>query len=130
MPRLIGVALGCRPLRIACTIALALVIGVIVFDPSPPDTSGSIFSIPPVEFAANIVMFLPVGAVARWWRPSVWRNVLVGLVCTVIIESVQGLFLPHRVADIRDIVANTSGALIGSVVCWAIAGTLRRRGRP
>ncbi len=126
---LVGLA-GSRAARLTCTIALALVIGAIVFDPRPPSTGGSILSIPAVEFTANIIMFLPVGAVAWWWRRSVWRNVLVGLAATVVIESVQGLFLPYRVADPRDVLANTSGALIGSAVCWAIARTLRRRDRP
>jgi len=122
---LIARALASRAARLVCTIVLALVIGVIVFDPDP-DSGGTILTIPAVEFAANIVMFLPVGAVARWWRPSVWRNVLVGLAATVFIESVQGLFLPHRVADYRDIIANTSGALLGSLACWAVSRALRR----
>jgi glycopeptide antibiotics resistance protein len=105
-------------LRVACTVVLAAVIGVIVFDPDPGTGPG----LPPwLEFTANIVMFSPVGAVAWWWRRSVPRNVAAGLVCTVIIESVQGLLLPLRVADPRDVVANTAGALIGSLLCWWIA---------
>lgn len=112
-----------RGLRWACTVALTVVIGVIVFDPDPGQGPGLV---PWMEFTANIIMFVPVGALAWWWRPSVWRNVLVGLVCTVFIETVQGLFLPHRVADARDVFANTSGALIGSAACWVIAGIMRR----
>ncbi|MDN6555246.1 MAG: VanZ family protein [Acidipropionibacterium acidipropionici] len=114
-------------LRLACTLVLAAVIGVIVFTPDPGAGPGLA---PWLEFAANIVMFLPVGAVAWWWRRSVPRNVAVGLAATVFIETVQGLFLPHRVADPRDVVANTAGALFGSLVCWQIARILTRPDRP
>lgn len=124
--RFLAALFASRAARLTCTIVLTLVIGVIVFDPDPGEGS-SFFSTPALEFSANIVMFLPVGAVAWWWRRSVWRNVLVGFVATVIIESVQGLFLPHRVADIRDVIANTSGAVIGSVTCWVVAGILLRK---
>ncbi|AXE39731.1 VanZ family protein [Acidipropionibacterium virtanenii] len=116
-----------RGLRLACTCALAAVIGVIVFTPDPGAGPGLA---PPLEFTANIVMFVPVGAVAWWWRRSVPRNVVVGLVATVFIETIQGLFLPHRVADPRDVVANTAGALIGSLVCWWTSAALRRRDTP
>lgn len=123
--RLLGDLLASRTARLVCTLALAVVIGGIVFDPDPND-GASFFSAPAAEFTANIIMFLPVGAVAWWWRRSVWRNVLVGLAATVLIESVQGLFLPHRVADIRDVIANTSGALIGSATCWLLSRLLPR----
>ncbi|GEM_PF-2615016 len=116
---LLDAALTSRAVRLACTSMLALVIGVIVFDPDPGSGEG-ILAIPTLEFAANIVMFLPVGAVAWWWRRSVWRNVLVGLAASVTIETVQGLFLPHRVADYRDLISNTSGAMLGSLACWGL----------
>ena len=83
-----------------------------------------------VEFAANVLMFLPMGLFfllllgrRLWWLAAVMGAVLSGL-----IEFGQ-LFLPSRVSDPRDFVANSIGAvigvLVGLVVTWPAA--IRRR---
>lgn len=80
------------------------------------------------EFVANIVLFVPfgvlVGLLARW--PS-WLVVLAGAVTSGVIELTQLLFLPDRVADVRDLVANTLGSLVGVLVLlWVRAATQSR----
>jgi hypothetical protein len=138
---------GLPVLRIVCTAALVIVIGLIVFWPDPGDLARESglsawlrdvhaaggptwLTVPKVEFAANIVMFLPVGAVAWWWKASVARDTLIGFAATVFIEVMQALAVPGRVSDFRDIIANTLGALIGASLCaWAEHGIRRRAAR-
>lgn len=71
-----------------------------------------------IESASNVVMFVPIGAVIalivmppRWWLSGVW-----GLAASTGIELVQLAFLPQRFASVGDVVANTSGALIGGII--------------
>lgn len=131
-----------RALRLLCTVLLAGLIGTMVFSPVTPvapeltwvgqrladwHAAGGprwvdyLF----VEFCANIAMFVPVGAVAWWWRASLPVAVITGLAASCVIESIQGLFLHGRVADPRDLLSNTLGALLGAGVCWVFS----RRGR-
>lgn len=86
-----------------------------------------------IEFAANIVMFVPAGLIVALLLAPRARPLLVVLLTTVIgagasvlIESVQNCFLPARVGDSRDIVANTSGTIIG-LVCALIVLAIQRR---
>ncbi len=76
-----------------------------------------------LEFLANIALVVPFGVLAliayRWMR--VWSATIAGLVTSGIIEGVQ-LFLPTRFSTVSDLVANTSGALIGAL----LVGNARR----
>ena len=72
-----------------------------------------------IEFAANVVMFVPLGLLVLAWGGRGWHGILGGLALSAAIETAQLLFLPTRVADLRDIVANTAGAAIG-VACGAL----------
>ena len=82
-----------------------------------------------VEFAANVVMFVPFGlflalSMPRWmWA---WA-VVVGLAFTLGIEFLQSTFLPERFASTSDLVANTAGALIGGVLSLLARRGARRR---
>lgn len=75
-----------------------------------------------IEFTANIILFVPFGIItAIQFGPRFWPlAVPAGAALSSFIELTQGLFLVERVADWRDIVANTSGALLGAlcVVLW------------
>jgi glycopeptide antibiotics resistance protein len=86
-----------------------------------------------VEFAANVLMFVPLGLflVLLFGRRQWWLAVLLGSATSVAIEVSQGAFLPTRVSDLRDVIANSSGALIGVVVGAIVmaASDLRRRRR-
>ncbi|CAN5397143.1 hypothetical protein BH09ACT4_BH09ACT4_22760 [soil metagenome] len=79
-----------------------------------------------LEFWANVAMFVPVGLFfllllgrGRWWLA-----ILLGVLLTCAIEFSQ-LFIPSRVSDPRDILANSVGALVGVmaalIVTWPAA---------
>ena len=84
-----------------------------------------------VPIIANILLFIPFGfllfiALYTVERPTLQTYVLtllIGFTFTCGIEAWQ-YFLPSRVADINDIIWNTTGALAG-----AILGHLRERVR-
>lgn len=74
-----------------------------------------------IEFTANILMFVPLGLLLtvelRSSRLRSWLPPVVGLAASVLIEAVQLVLLPERFTTAFDVVANTSGALLG----WLIA---------
>lgn len=75
-----------------------------------------------VEFAANIAFFVPVGffgglaLTRRLW----WLSALLGLLLSGGVEVAQALFLPGRVASGRDVLANTTGAVLGAVLAGLV----------
>lgn len=80
---------------------------------------------------ANVLLFLPVGALAAavWWRRSLVA-VWVGCVAlSVAIEAVQYLLPTGRVANAADVLANAAGALVGVLVAAAL-GTRPRPHTP
>jgi len=85
-----------------------------------------------VEFTANVVFFVPFGFFvlllfgARAW----WVGMLGGFAASCAIESVQALFLPARFASVDDVLANTSGAVLGVLVGIVVLGRARRPGAP
>jgi glycopeptide antibiotics resistance protein len=74
-----------------------------------------------LEFWANVAMFVPVGLffVLLLGRGRSWLAIVLGVVLTCAIEFAQ-LFLPGRVSDPRDILANSVGALLGVVVALVV----------
>ncbi len=114
--------------------AYALVLGLIAFWPVPVDQGSSVilmrwlgklhrWGVPPwfdygvVEVAANVILFIPLGALSarilglRLW----WGGVAAGFLVSVLIELSQLAFLPARFASIADVAANTFGAIIGAL---------------
>lgn len=86
-----------------------------------------------LEFSANIALFVPVGALLAWWwgRERWWLVGVVGFAMTVTIEVVQ-FAIPGRFPDLRDVVANTLGTLVGLGVTLALqrwTGRSKRRPR-
>ena len=73
------------------------------------------------EFLANIALFVPFGILVSllWPRRPAWAVITLGLTTSGAIELAQLLFLPHRVADVRDLVANTLGTAVGVGVLLA-----------
>jgi VanZ family protein len=87
-----------------------------------------------LEFSANVVLFIPVGlfvvilAGGRRW----WLGILAGFVTSCAIEAGQLMFLPSRFATVEDVVANTSGAALGTglaAAALAFAHAHERRAR-
>ncbi len=80
-----------------------------------------------VEFGANIVLFIPLGAMAgALARGSWWPPLAAGLAVSCLIELGQALLRPERVPSVLDIVANTFGAALGVGVS-ALLRTARSR---
>jgi len=75
-----------------------------------------------VEFTANIALFVPVGLLgviligARRW----WLAILIGFLASCLIEFGQLMFLPARFASVNDVVANTSGAVLGTALALIV----------
>ncbi|QEO13661.1 VanZ family protein [Agromyces intestinalis] len=67
-----------------------------------------------LEFGANIVLFVPFGALLAlaWPRLGAWSTIGIGAALSVVIELVQ-LGIPSRVSAVSDVVANTTGTAIG-----------------
>ena len=74
-----------------------------------------------LEFLANVAMFVPVGLffVLLLGRRRWWLAIVLGIVLTCGIEFAQ-MFLPGRVSDPRDVVANSVGAFIGVVIALVV----------
>lgn len=81
-----------------------------------------------VEFASNILMFAPIGTLATLAFPAFHRGriVLAAFLVSCGMELGQLLFLHDRVPSAMDIVANTSGAMLGIWVLGVVEEWLRR----
>lgn len=79
-----------------------------------------------IEFAANILLFVPLGLLLTLLVDRVWIGVAVCVAASVAVELAQFL-LPSRQASPRDVIANAIGAGVGAAIAWLIVR--RRRGR-
>ncbi|BBE22128.1 hypothetical protein MN0502_10110 [Arthrobacter sp. MN05-02] len=82
-----------------------------------------------VEFAANALMFLPLGLFVFLLAPRGWRwlGPVVAFGLSALIEAVQLVALSQRVASPYDVVANTIGAVAGTLLAWTMLRTRRHR---
>ncbi len=81
-----------------------------------------------VEFAANILLFVPLGVGLALMLPR--HRYLVaplGLLATLAIEGIQALLLAGRSPTVIDLVANFAGACVGLVGVAAFEALFRRR---
>lgn len=85
-----------------------------------------------VEFVLNTAMFTPVAFLAGLTFPRHhWANwVVYGFVVSGAVELLQGLLLPPRSAQFVDVVANTLGALLGTLIALPFAALLKRSREP
>ncbi|WP_436970509.1 VanZ family protein [Microbacterium oleivorans] len=76
-----------------------------------------------VEFGANVAMFVPLGVIAVLWFGvrGWWLAPILGALASAAIETLQALLLDSRVADVRDVIANTLGAVIGMCLMLLLA---------
>jgi hypothetical protein len=77
----------------------------------------------------NVALFLPFGFAAAWHAKSFWKVVLAGALLSTAIELLQ-LFVPGRDPELRDILSNTMGAILGAALAYRprawLAPTARR----
>ncbi|AND16238.1 VanZ family protein [Rathayibacter tritici] len=94
----------------------SLIRGIIAFLASTPLTGWFDFAV--AEFTANVLLFVPLGALIAAQLPAGRRLVAapIGLGVSVVVETAQLLWLPSRVADVHDLVSNGSGSLIGALL--------------
>lgn len=107
-------------------------IAFLVLNPSPATPSGAVrvlnralreIGLPPwlvgtgqLEFALNVVLFVPFGLVAAvlWTRVPWWGWVLAGFAASSTLEWLQLTLLSQRTSTSSDIVANTLGVALGA----------------
>ena len=82
-----------------------------------------------IEFVANILLFVPFGIVLALRLPRRRWFFAVPLAAAVsgAVELAQALFLPQRFPAWSDVLANTSGALIGALLVLFMWRRLRHR---
>ena len=82
----------------------------------------------------NVVLFLPLGAFLRWLlKRGVIIATVTGFAISAVIECTQltglwGLYpCAYRYFDVDDLILNTAGALLGSLVAWPFSRLARGR---
>ena len=82
-----------------------------------------------IEYTANIAMFIPLAVLLSLWlgRQRWWLAMVACFALSSAIETFQGLFLPSRYATFDDVIANTTGGVIGALLGAFILQTLRIR---
>lgn len=77
------------------------------------------------ESAANVLLFIPLGFLVTRLagRGFWWLGTAAGLLSSCAIEAAQFVFLPARYPTAADVLANTLGALLGTL----LAALLGRR---
>lgn len=81
-----------------------------------------------IEFLANIALFVPLGLffVLLLGRSRWWLAILIGVAMTFTIEYAQQ-FIGGRISDPRDLVSNSIGTVIGTVLALVLTASKARR---
>lgn len=132
---------------VALLVLYAAGVAYVVFWPTPVDSKSDVLRIiatlhdyglprsigyPQIEFFGNVAMFVPLGVLLgltmgpHWW----WLAVLACIGFSTSIEVLQYLFLPERFATYRDVVANSFGGALGTIVAGAVYSARRWRTPP
>jgi peptidoglycan/LPS O-acetylase OafA/YrhL len=84
-----------------------------------------------LEFGANILFFVPIGALICLLLPRRLPSLAVplGALISGAIELSQLLLLPARFASWNDILANTMGTVVGVAIVVIVRGLRGTRGR-
>ena len=84
-----------------------------------------------IEFFGNILMFIPLGFFAALLvsRRAWWTLLLMGTAFSAFIEFYQATFLSDRVPEVRDLISNTTGFLIGATVAITLRLIVSHRDR-
>lgn len=114
-----------------------LILALIVFWPTPVDegASGAIHRVLSwldergmplwagyglLEISANVVLFVPFGILIAAFLPlrRAWLALPAGIFASIFIEVGQNLFRPERFATVQDVLANSLGAAVGTVIVY------------
>jgi glycopeptide antibiotics resistance protein len=136
-----------HPFLSLATVVYLAVVGWITLGPQPIDTGNSYWlwralrffsshdstrwlTYDRVEFLANVAMFVPIGIffVLLFGRRLWFMSVISGVLLTLAIEFAQR-FIPGRVSDLRDLVANSLGTVVGVLVALVLTQAKARRPR-
>jgi glycopeptide antibiotics resistance protein len=84
-----------------------------------------------IEFLGNILMFIPLGALTAMLldRRHWWALLILGTLFSGAIEVAQYLLLPARFSELRDVVSNTIGFLIGAILIVIVRMIVGHRDR-
>ena len=87
------------------------------------------FDYPEVEFAANILMFIPIGFFIGLVLPrlAVWIGIFVVPALSGAIEFIQRQTLAERFATVNDVIANTIGGWSGLLLAVIIRAIIHAR---
>lgn len=78
------------------------------------------------DFAANIVLFTPLGVALALHGMGPWRGAGLSLLASFLVELLQWRLIPGRDASVGDLLANTLGGALGCAITSAFLH-LRRR---
>jgi len=78
-----------------------------------------------VEFAANVVLFVPMGFLLTLVFRHPWYGTILAVVLSAGVEIAQ-IVIPSRQPTLRDIVSNSIGAALGALVAWLVVVRRRR----
>jgi glycopeptide antibiotics resistance protein len=81
------------------------------------------------EVLANIALFVPAGLLLSIGLGRAWAGAILCVLVAAGIELAQRRYLPSRVPSVLDIEHNGLGGLIGALLGWPIAHSLRLRAR-
>lgn len=81
------------------------------------------------EVLANAILFVPVGLIVAWWWPRAGLLHAAGTALSIalVIETVQALAPLDRTTSIVDVVANTSGGVLGFALARLVEAHSRWR---
>lgn len=137
-----------EPWLLVPTAAYAAALALIGLWATPVDQNVAVAELPPVEWmaslldltttqsykfvevSANVLLFVPLGALVLLWRRQ-WGWVHATVIAFAIslgIEALQEIVRPERVATLNDVAANTVGGAIGGLLTIGARGLVRRRG--
>ncbi|AYF97251.1 VanZ family protein [Protaetiibacter intestinalis] len=83
-------------------------------------------SYPRIEFAANVLLFVPMGALLAVILRRRYLVLPIALVVTVGIESAQASLIAHRTPSVLDVIANVTGAAVGLLLVELLEHRRRR----
>lgn len=80
-----------------------------------------------LELIANVLVFVPIGVLAFLLLRArlVALALLVGPLLSLSVELIQAALLPHRIASLTDVAANSLGATAGVLLAWAASSLIR-----